>query len=227
MKVINILCEGQTEQRFALKVLKPYLLPYDIVVRTELLSDHNGKNAGGGIISYEKTRRDIDLMIKSKRDSSFEKHFFTTMVDLYALPSDFPGIANRPQDVYLWVQNIEQAMAIDVNHFRFIPYIELHEFETLVLCNPAKLKDEYPLSAKSIEKMDVQWHREVGNKPELVNTRLVTSPSHRIINALQEHYQYDKVKSGTSVTSDIGIDSLRTICKHFDEWIQRLLDTSV
>lgn len=48
MKVINILCEGQTEQRFALKVLKPYLLPNDIVVRTELLSERNGKNAGGG-----------------------------------------------------------------------------------------------------------------------------------------------------------------------------------
>lgn len=224
MKVINILCEGQTEQRFALKVLKPYLLPNDIVVRTELLSERNGKNAGGGMISYEKTRRDIDLMIKSKRDSGFEKHFFTTMVDLYALPSDFPGIANRPQDAYLWVQNIEEALAAEVNNYRFIPYIELHEFEALVLCNPTKLQEEYPASAKSIEKMDAQWHKEFGNNPEAVNTKLATSPSHRIISALHEHYQYDKVKSGTSVTGDIGIDTLRAMCRHFDEWIGRLLD---
>lgn len=223
MKVINILCEGQTEQRFALKVLKPYLLPYDIIVRAELLSERNSQNNGGGMVSYDKTKRDIDLMIRSNRDNSFEKNYFTTMVDLYALPLDFPGYVNRPQDAYLWVNNIENALAADINHSRFIPYIELHEFETLVICNPSKLQSEYPNSAKSIEKMDAKWHKDVGDNPELVNTQRTTSPSHRIISALEEHYRYDKVKSGTSVTSDIGIDALRAMCKHFNEWIEKLI----
>lgn len=118
-------------------------------------------------------------------------------------------------------------MQAEVNNYRFIPYIELHEFEALVLCNPTKLQEEYPVSAKSIEKMDAQWHKEFGNNPEAVNTKLATSPSHRIISALQEHYQYDKVKSGTSVTGDIGIDTLRAMCRHFDEWIGRLLDARI
>lgn len=223
MKVINILCEGQTEQRFALKVLKPYLLPFDILVRTRLLSKRNDRNNRGGMVSYEKTKRDIELMIKSNRDGSFEKHYFTTMVDLYALPPDFPGFSDRPQDAYLWVGNIEESLAADVSHSRFIPYIELHEFETLVICNPSKLQSEYPDSAKSIEKMDAKWHKDVGDNPELVNTQRTTSPSHRIISALEEHYRYDKVKSGTSVTSDIGIDALRAMCKHFNEWIEKLI----
>lgn len=225
MIVVNILCEGQTEQRFAQKVLKPYLLPYNILVRTELLSGRNGNNCGGGMISYEKTKRDINLMIKSHIDNSFEKNYFTTMIDLYALPADFPGYANKTKDAYLWVHNIETAWIKDINHCRFIPYVELHEFETLVLCNSAKLKEEYPNSAKSIERMDEFWHKEIGDNPELVNTKLETSPSHRIISALEGHYRYDKVKSGTTVTNDIGIDALRLMCIHFDEWINKLINS--
>ena len=46
--ILNILCEGQTEERFANLVLKPYLKDYGIIVKCRLLITSKRKNAAGG-----------------------------------------------------------------------------------------------------------------------------------------------------------------------------------
>jgi hypothetical protein len=58
--------------------------------------------------------------------------FFTTMIDLYAIHSEFPGLAEA--DKFLRnpverVEALEQAFAGDINDGRFVPYIQLHEYE--------------------------------------------------------------------------------------------------
>ena len=37
------------------------------------------------------------------------------------------------------------------------------------------------------------------------------------------HYNYNKPKTGKFVTKHIGIDELRSKCKHFNEWIEKLI----
>ena len=68
--------------------------------------------------------------------------------------------------------------------------------------------------------------QEVGN-PELINNSPETAPSKRIIKAIEgdkkTHYNYNKPKTGKFVTKHIGIDELRSKCKHFDEWIEKLI----
>ena len=44
----------------------------------------------------------------------------------------------------------------------------------------------------------------------------------RIIKALKDEYHYDKPKSGTDITDRVGIDTLRTKCLHFNEWLTKL-----
>ena len=60
------------------------------------------------------------------------------MFDLYALPADFPGYAEarREVDPYGKVRILEDALGNDIADRRFIPYIQLHEFEALILADP-------------------------------------------------------------------------------------------
>jgi hypothetical protein len=80
--------------------------------------------------------------------------WFTTMFDLYALPNDFPGFDDslKTGDKYEWVRMLEKQFGKDINHHRFIPYIQLHEFETLVLASPQMLDWEYLEHEKYFEK---------------------------------------------------------------------------
>ena len=224
IRILNILCEGQSEQVFALKVLKPYLIPNDIIVRANLLITNRKLNAQGGIISYQQVKRDLYNMMNSVNDSQYEKHFFTTMFDLYALPTDFPGYSKTETNPYTRVATIENAFSVDINSHRFIPYIELHEFETLVLCNPLKLKQTYPNAQKQIEELDTKWRKETNGNVELVNSTRETSPSKRLIRALEDHYNYDKKLMAVVATQDIGIDTLRQLCVHFNQWIDRIIN---
>lgn len=223
-RIINILCEGQSEQEFALKVLKPYLLPHDIIVRANLLITNRKLHAQGGIIDYQQVKRDLHNMMRSVKETDYEKNFFTTMFDLYALPSDFPGYVDCNVDPYVRVQIIEQALGDDIHCYRFIPYIELHEFETLVLCNIPKVSQTYPNAQKQLEELDVNWRKETGGNVELVNSSRETAPSKRLIKAVERHYNYDKKLMAVVATKDIGIDALRTQCSHFNQWIDKLLN---
>lgn len=222
-KILNVLCEGQSEQQFVSKVLNPYLLGEKIIAKPTLLITNHKLNAQGGIISYQQVKRDLKNLIKSAKNTDYQEDYFTTMIDLYALPNDFPGYSMPYTDCYGRVKNIEQAFAADINHYKFIPYIELHEFETLVLCNLNKLKEEYPLGAKKIEALDLSWRKECNDNAELVNSKRETAPSKRIINALMDKYKYNKPQMAVVTTKNKGIDALRKECAHFNQWIESIL----
>lgn len=228
-KIIHVLCEGQTEQGFVETVLKPYLLDKGIdAVKSVLVTTNKKLNARGGILKYEYAIRDLELLKKTFVDGQYERHIFTTMFDLYALPTDFPGYkeAITKMDKYERVKTLEEAFAKDCDDARFIPYIQLHEFEALVFCGLSFLKDLYP-------KCKVGY-RELENtllcqpNPELINTNPDKAPSKRIIKAIETDskslYRYNKPRTGKYVTEKVGIEELRSKCKHFSDWIDNLID---
>lgn len=228
-KIVHVLCEGQTEQGFVKEVLKPYLQDRGIKgVKSILITTNKKKNARGGLLSYEQVSKDIELLQKTKADGDYERHIFTTMFDLYALPDDFPGFEKSKaiQDPYLRVESLEEEFAKVINDKRFIPYIQLHEFEALLFCGIEHIKKIYPGCAKRCEQLTKDLEK-AGN-PELINSNPKTAPSKRIIKAIEGdkriRYNYNKPKTGKDVTKAIGIDTLRLRCGHFDRWIYKLLD---
>lgn len=228
-RIIHVLCEGQTEQGFVEGVLKPYLLQNGIMaVKSVILTTNRKLNARGGIFSYIQAKRDLELMGRSSVDGKYEKHVFTTMFDFYALPDDFPGYddAAKFNDKYVRIESLEKAFALDINDVRFVPYIQLHEFEALVFCGIDYLKDLYPDSDKGC--LILSKALEDQPNPELINDSPQTAPSKRIIKAIEEetitHYNYNKPKTGRYITELVGIATLRSRCRHFDEWITRLLN---
>lgn len=227
-KIIHILCEGQTEQGFVEEVLRPYLQNNSITgVKGILITTNKKKNARGGMLTYNHALTDLNLLQQTKIDGDYERHIFTTMFDLYALPDDFPGFEKRKtiSDPYLKVSNLEKDFADAINDKRFIPYIQLHEFEALLFCGIEYIAKLYPDCEKRCEQL-TQTLQEAGN-PELINNSPETAPSKRITKAIEGdkkmHYNYNKPKTGKFVTKHIGIDELRLKCKHFDEWIEKLI----
>ena len=228
-KIIHVLCEGQTEQGFVEKVLRPYLQDKGITgVKGILITTNKKKNARGGMLTYNDALTDLRLLQQTKIDGDFERHIFTTMFDFYALPDDFPGFEKIKtiRDPYLKVSNLEKDFADEINDNRFIPYIQLHEFEALLFCGIEHISTLYPGSEKRCKQLTTDL--ETIKNPELINNSPATAPSKRIIKAIEgdkkTHYNYNKPKTGKFVTGKIGIDMLRAKCKHFNEWIEKLLN---
>lgn len=225
--IINILCEGQTEERFVSKVMKPYLKDYGIVLKPRILLTSKKKNQRGGMISYSQAKRDIENWISENRNRKSETHYYTTMFDFYALPSDFPGMDEIEKyiDAYGKVSVVERAMAEKFQVRDFIPYIQLHEFEALLLSDVSQIIAEFPTQERTITKLQKVLDGCNGN-PELVNTGRTTAPSKRITAVVEEgrkHEYYKKDQNGVNIACRIGIDVMMNKCKHFKKWIDKLI----
>jgi hypothetical protein len=213
MRRVYIICEGQTEENFIKEVLAPYFDP-KIVAIQPLLVDKKG-----GALSYDRVK---DFILKlAKADSTA---YITTMFDYYALDTNFPGHnqLNAIPDIYKKVKHLEEKFKDDINSIfsnnRFFPYIQLHEFESLLFSD-----------INEIVKADPEWNKkaalisslsEIVNdypNPEEINNSPDTSPSHRLIKILNLP-KYRKVLHGTAIAKNIGIENIRQKCKHFGEW---------
>nr|WP_306310567.1 DUF4276 family protein [Xenorhabdus aichiensis] len=219
---LHVTAEGQTEKAFVSRVLAPHLAAFGVYADARCVLTGRDKRVSkeyrGGLLSYQKAKADIQTWMKEDRDSNCR---FTTMFDLYALPDDFPNYrqANQ-QDAYSRVQMLEDAFLNDVKDERFIPYIQLHEFEALIFSDPAKLDWEYLEHDTAIASLVSMAEDQ---NPELINDGKETAPSKRIFNALSD---YDKVSAGVSVVEHIGLQKLREKCRHFNEWVTQLENLS-
>lgn len=220
--ILHILCEGQTEERFVKEVLSPYLRQFNIYPKPILLLTSKKKNARGGMLSYAQAKRDLMILRRQYRDNDNERHLFTTMFDFYALPDDFPCFkeSSHYSDVRERISFIETEFAKDMGFEGLIPYIQLHEFESLLFVDITKLESDYPLSRAQIRKLKEET--DTYGDPELINDSPATAPSKRIIKALEQNYNYNKVQSGAAITSLIGMESLLDNCRHFKDWVEQL-----
>lgn len=214
---LHLTAEGPTEKNFAIRILRPYLATFRVFVDARCVLTSKDKKASkeyrGGLVSYEKA--EADVLAWMKEDSNAECRF-TTMFDLYGLPKDFPGLATakrKATDHYERVRLLEENMARSINDRRFIPYIQLHEFETLILAAPENLDCQYLEHDRQIRKLISLVE---GKNPELINDGNTTAPSKRILKQIPE---YDKATAGVSIVEKTGLETLRAKCRHFDEWL--------
>ena len=221
MKRLHITAEGQTEESFVNKTLKQHLALFGVYadVRCVLTGKKKARVFRGGMTTYEKAKKDISRWLREETGN--DDVAFTTMFDFYALPDDFPGYQDAllSQDPYEKVAKIEESFTADIADTRFIPYIQLHEFETLLFVEPEKFGIEYIDETKKIARLRAIAN-EFGN-PELINQGPETAPSKRIIKVFAD-YENNKPTIGSMIAHEIGVDALRGACRHFNEWLTKL-----
>ena len=222
MKRLYLFAEGQTEQTFADVLMKPHLAHYQVFMHNPILIAHAKKKdqvLRGGGRNYAPMKNDIIRFLKQDKASDV---FFTTMIDLYAIHPNFPGLAEAEpmrQDPLERVKFLEQKFAEDIDDHRFIPYIQLHEYEAYLFSDPACFEYLGAGNTQGIETL--QTIASQYDTPELINDGQETAPSKRII---AEFPNYKKTKRifGPQLAEKIGLSTIRTKCLHFHEWLSQL-----
>ncbi len=216
---LNIIVEGQTEEAFVNRILKPHLgsLSVGASVRVVTTRRTRGRKYRGGLSTYAKARNDITRWLKQDQNPNVR---FTTMFDLYGLPTDFPGYETAANDdPHLRVEALENALKKDIGDERFIPYIQLHEFEALLLSDPETLHAQFDGAAGGIARLATAVAR--FPSPEHVNDGATTAPSKRIIRKIPE-YEDRRPSAGAIAAAKIGLPTIRAKCKHFACWLAKL-----
>ncbi|CAN5282588.1 hypothetical protein BH10PLA2_BH10PLA2_30710 [soil metagenome] len=143
MKRLYLTVEGQTEAAIATSVLTPHLANFNVFLTaprfTGLHKRRRGRIPQGGMLNtFGHALADMKTWLKE--DQSPEARF-SMMVDLYSLPNDFPGFetgmagpSGREQALAL-----QFSLAAEMGDVRFIPYLQVHEYESLVLVDPRRI----------------------------------------------------------------------------------------
>jgi hypothetical protein len=211
MSRVYLLVEGQTEEAFVRELMMPhyaqmglYLTP--IIVRTS-------QSYRGGVVSYAKIRPQIQRLCKQDVDA-----FVTLMLDLYALPEDFPGKTAAYQVSRTGQERadfVESALAKDIGHRNFIPNLLVHEFEALLFTRI----DAFELWTDDDDALEPLRQIRSKVQPEDINDNAATAPSKRILAAMPN---YQKTVHGPLIACHIGLDAIRNTCPHFDEWLKKI-----
>ncbi|MHB8389129.1 MAG: DUF4276 family protein [Acidobacteriaceae bacterium] len=217
MTRVIVVVEGQTEESFVKNVVAPILWPCAVFLIPMILGRPGHK---GGNTKYARFKRDVILQLK--QDATV---YCSSMLDLYGLGRDFPGLplpAGLPS--LEKANHIERAMRKDIcSHvaelrpdLRFIPYIQLHEYEGLLFSNPGAFSRGIgqPQLAKSLTSI-----RNSFATPEDINDDPNTAPSKRV---LEVYPSYRKVLDGTQAAQIVGVEVMRQECPHFREWVECL-----
>ncbi len=217
---LHAVVEGQTEETFMRDVLAPVLGEHSVFADVHRVTTgrRGPRTYRGGLLNYSHLRRDLILWMKEDQQP---ESWFTTMIDLYGLPPDFPGYeeSRSISDPFRRVEFLENKLKLDLDHSRFVPYIQLHEFEALLFSDPKSFSIAFPGETQSITLL-ADIRKKVAT-PEHIDDGAQTAPSRRIFDLLP---QYAKTSSGPMIAREIGLAKIRKECTHFNAWIEVLLN---
>lgn len=131
IRAIYIICKGPTEEEFVNKLLRPFFYNNHIFdVRPILMNTSKGQK--GGDVKFDRLKYNVDKLLSREKDV-----LVTTFIDFFRLKTDFPNFEEAQQisNKIQRVDFLENALTIAINHPRFVPYIQLHEFEGLLFAS--------------------------------------------------------------------------------------------
>lgn len=216
MKRLIIVCEGPTEQEFCQTILAPYYQHRQIIVETPTI-----KHSNGGIVAWGTLKKQL---IQHLNEGNV---VVTTFIDFYRIKDSFryPGWteAKAITSSHAKMDFLFQQMKADIPQDlqpRFVPYIQLHEFEGLLFSDINAFKINFKKTECDITKIEAA----ISNfpNPEEINNGPNTAPSVRLLDAING---YNKDIYGPLLAETIGLQTIRAKCHLFDNWMQRLEST--
>lgn len=216
---INMICEGETEASFARSLLTPSFGYKNIAILPTRIGVSGRK---GGNVTFDRLYRNVRNLLLSDRSA-----YCTTFFDFYGLTARFPGRSEARTHAILSDKhavicaNLKEMLSRHIDDDpmqRFIPYVQMYEFEGLLFSNPAAL-------ARSIGRADLENRfveiRADGETPEHINDDSRTAPSKRIIQ-LVDGYALQKPLLARRAALEIGLPKIRQQCHLFSAWLATL-----
>jgi len=214
MKRLYILCKGQTEEEFVNAILNPYLQGVGVYAQPIICTTKRTptKKYKGGVTSFAKVKKELQRLC-----GEHPNELVTTMFDLYAFPYDALALQNIPVDVYDKAHYIEQAITDEIgNRFGNIMFsLVLHEFEGLLFSDVSAF--ENIANQKVVDVL--RGVRAAVPTPEHINESPETAPSKHIERVIPD---YSKPTDGIDVAEIIGLEKIKSECRHFADWIDKL-----
>lgn len=213
---LGISVEGQTEEKFVKDLLAEHLASFEIYATPVIVMTSrsaSGKKSKGGGINTDRVRREIGRLLQGYSDG-----FVTSLYDFYGFEDRNPGET---------VDQLESRIAALLGTPRnFISYVQLHEFEGLLLSDAAVAADYF--QAKPIENLISSAVSRAGS-PEGVNDSPATAPSKRLETwtsshapILQRYSKGTKTLHGPKLAAQLTLPVIRTACPRFGAWLTTL-----
>ncbi|MFA6884425.1 MAG: DUF4276 family protein [Paludibacteraceae bacterium] len=208
---VYVIVEGQSEEEFVNQMPACYLSKFKIYATPIII--RTSKNGRGGFVNYQHLRNDADRLLKSTKDD-----FLVTMfVDFFRCP-ELPQreLYEKIEDHSQRADKMQECIGEDIRDRRFIPYIQLHEFEALLYSsNKGFLSYFSEDQAKKTQQIVDSFPN-----PELINSSPQKSPSKRL---LEINSRYDKVTEGNLIALEVGFETILEKCPRFRFWIERII----
>ena len=212
MKRLFIVVEGQTEEAFVNELMTPFFMQKGIYdVRPVLIQTSKGHK--GGFVNYDHLKNDLIRLLKSQGQDVVVSMF----VDFFRCP-EFPNQKNidaLPSHIEK-VEEMKKILADDINDWRFIPYIQLHEFEALLF----SAANGFEMYFENHVSKEIQAIIDSFDNPEEINGGSETAPSKRLSRIIPG---YDKVIYGNIVALEIGLSTILGKCPGFRAWMESLV----
>jgi hypothetical protein len=222
MKRLYLTVEGDTEATTAVDVLRPHLAAFNVFVLRPRLTGPHGRRRGriprGGMFTFHHALSDMRRWMKEDRSVDAR---FSMMVDLYRLPADFPGYAESRgvADPLVRAARLEAALTAELGDRRFIPYLQVHEFEALILSRPESIQELYDVPNTVVA--ELQRDCAAYPSPEHVDEGQESHPKARLQEVVRhcDQGRYSENVAGPLLVGAIGLAELREKCAHFGQWL--------
>jgi len=216
MKRVVIICEGETEREFCKNILAPYFVTRGIFIQSPLI-----KRSMGGVVRWNILKKEIETYL-------YEEGVCVTMlIDYYGLYNKhaFPSWENGEiiADKNKRMDFLEAAMKQDIGaaiRHRFLPYLQLHEFEGLLFNNIEVFYEQVPKN-ELIGKTELIKTFQDYDNPEMINNNKDTSPSNRLKRIIEG---YNKILYGHYFAEAIGLEKIRNKSPRFNNWLKAIED---
>jgi len=216
MKRVIIICEGETEREFCKNILAPYFAKKEIFIQSPLI-----KRSMGGIVKWNTLKKEIHTYLQEG-----DVHV-TMLIDYYGLYNKyaFPSWEDGEKiiDKNKRMDFLEAAMKqdiLDAFQHRFLPYLQLHEFEGLLFNDIQVFYEQVPKN-ELVGKTELMKTFQDYDNPEMINNNKHTSPSHRLMGIIEG---YNKTLYGHYFAEAIGLDKIRSKSPRFNNWLNTIAE---